>query len=175
VGTKILNAQEVFKETASSIRRRMQEVVRRHGLKDEKLFLSDYYVLSCERLCGASCFLPASFGNRLTKHCCHRADNLCNEAHLDHGDKSRCFSCFVGKYPGQAKRWFSHLPALGPHGTVIRLVSGLILAWRQAGASLHGDVARRFRRGQHAAWLLCGGALRIIIYLLAAASSYINY
>eukprot|EP01047_Picozoa_sp_COSAG01_P036923 COSAG01_NODE_2904_length_6887_cov_2.857543_11_plen_85_part_00 len=33
VGTKILDAQEVFKETASSIRRRMQEVVRRHGLQ----------------------------------------------------------------------------------------------------------------------------------------------
>jgi hypothetical protein len=52
-----------------------------------------------------------------------------NEAHLDNSDKSRCFSCFVEKYPGQAKRWFFHLPALGPHGTVIRLVSGLILAW----------------------------------------------
>ena len=33
------------------------------------------------------------------------------------------------KYPGQAKRWFFHLPALGPNGTIIRLVSGIILAW----------------------------------------------
>jgi hypothetical protein len=32
---------------------------------------------------------------------------------------------------------------------------------RQAGASLHGDVARRRRRGQHAAWLLCGVALKM--------------
>ena len=39
------------------------------------------------------------------------------------------FSCFVEKYPGQAKRWFFHLPALGPNGTIIRLVSGIILAW----------------------------------------------
>jgi|EP01049_Picozoa_sp_SAG25_P011551 hypothetical protein len=73
----------------------------------------------------ASCFLPASFDSCLTKRCYHRADNLWNEAHLDNGDKSRCFfSCFVEKYQ---KRWFFHLPALGPHGTVIRLVSGLIL------------------------------------------------
>jgi hypothetical protein len=27
------------------------------------------------------------------------------------------------------KRWFFHLPALGPNGTVIRFVSGIILAW----------------------------------------------
>ena len=66
------------------------------------------------------------------------------EAHRDYKDKSRGISCFVEKYPGQAKRWFFHLPALGPNGTVIRLVSGLILAWeRDAGDALHGDVARR--------------------------------
>jgi hypothetical protein len=124
-----VDAEAVFEETARSIRRRMQEVVRRHGYEDEKVFLSDYYVLSCERLCSASCCLPASFDSCLTRRCCRCADNLWNEAHLDSGDKSRCFSCFVEKYPGQAKRWFFHLPALGPHGTVIRLVSGLILAW----------------------------------------------
>jgi hypothetical protein len=44
-------------------------------------------------------------------------------------DKSWCLSCFVERCLGQAKRWFFHLPALGPNGTIIRLVSGLILAW----------------------------------------------
>jgi hypothetical protein len=29
----------------------------------------------------------ASFDSCLTKHCCHCADNLWNEAHLDNGDK----------------------------------------------------------------------------------------
>jgi hypothetical protein len=41
-------------------------------------------------------------------------------------DWDHCFSCFVEKYPGQAKRWVFHLPALGPHGTI---VLSLILAW----------------------------------------------
>jgi hypothetical protein len=47
--TAAVDDEAVFKETARSIRRRMQEVVRRHGYEDEKVFLSDHYVLSCER------------------------------------------------------------------------------------------------------------------------------
>jgi hypothetical protein len=156
--TAAVDSHRCFDETAASIRVQMDKKERRHGWEDAEKLLSDCYVLSCE--CPPPLRSPLGQMKMIQTACAWKT--TCGTRHTATTRTSRGVSAVssrdaLGRRSGgfsTCQRWARMEQSFD---------SCRASSWPgwQAGDALHGDVARRRRRRQHAAWLLCGGALRL--------------